>query len=369
VSRTYNVFLSWSGERSRSVAEYLRGWLSAVVQAAKPWMSESEIDKGSRSLGEISKALSDIKIGIVCLTPENLHKAWLFFEAGALSKSIDERTRLCTYLVGGLKPSDVSPPLGMFQGTTATKDETLKLIKTINKVVSDDPLHEENLENIFEAMWPKLETHLASLPPASDAVRPQRSQDEIMAEILELARAQASYREKTQFIDAYIPTFQQFLPLLHQLIVNTNKPAASSNPTLAHPRDTSLERTSGQDGILNTFGFPKSLQRAMPVDPRMSGRRLDLIQMFGGSGTMPEGPHADIRFTLRGLDLAAGTEETYDIDFKLEIATARKIALYLEQIADSAERNHIRFVSDNIQRSQKVREVLAESRKDPQPEG
>src|SRR5450759_5412922 len=104
---THNVFLSWSGERSRLVAEFLRDWLSQVIQAAKPWMSDSEVQKGSRSLEEIGRALADIKVGILFLTPENQDRPWLLYEAGCLSKSIDERTRLCTYLIGGLQPSDV----------------------------------------------------------------------------------------------------------------------------------------------------------------------------------------------------------------------------------------------------------------------
>lgn len=70
-------------------------------------MSESEVEKGTRSLHEIGKALADIKVGIVCLTPENLDRAWLLYEAGCRSKSIDERTRLCTYLIADLEPSDV----------------------------------------------------------------------------------------------------------------------------------------------------------------------------------------------------------------------------------------------------------------------
>jgi hypothetical protein len=283
MSKNYNVFISWSGERSRSVAEFLRGWISSVVQSAKPWMSEAEIDKGSRSLGEISKALADIKIGIVCLTPENLHKPWLFFEAGALSKSIDERTRLCTYLIGGLQPSDISPPLGMFQGTIATKEETLKLVQTINRAVSDDPILEDSLKNIFDAMWPKLDAHLSSLPPAPDAPPAKRSPDEIMAEILELVRAQASYREKTQFIDAYIPIFQQFLPLLRQVVLRANMADAGISQSIPNPasrRALQIPLTAKhcENLRLNTFQFPKELQNAMPTNPAHAGSVITLLR-------------------------------------------------------------------------------------------
>jgi hypothetical protein len=100
----FNVFISWSGDRSKWIAEALREWLPLVVQAAKPWMSSKDIDKGARGLQEISEKLERAKIGIVCLTPENLNVPWVLFEAGALSKTIDDETRLCTLLLGGPSP-------------------------------------------------------------------------------------------------------------------------------------------------------------------------------------------------------------------------------------------------------------------------
>jgi len=117
MSEEYNVFISWSGERSKWVAEAMRDWLPLVLQTAKPWMSATDIEKGSRGLNEVSGRLQGMKIGIVCLTPENLETPWILYEAGALSKTIDDKTRLCTYLLGGLQFQHVKPPLGMFQAT------------------------------------------------------------------------------------------------------------------------------------------------------------------------------------------------------------------------------------------------------------
>lgn len=96
-------------------------------------MSSASIDKGSRGLVEIGKALDGIRVGVTFLTPENLREPWILYEAGALARTIDDSARLCTYLLGGLKNADVEPPLGQFQHTSPENEDTRHLIYTIIK--------------------------------------------------------------------------------------------------------------------------------------------------------------------------------------------------------------------------------------------
>lgn len=194
MNTVHNVFISWSGNRSRTIAQKLREWLPMVVQAAKPWMSDADIEKGSRGLDEVTKALSVPKVGIICLTPENLDTPWLLFEAGALSKAIDDTNRVCTYLLGGLAPEHVKPPMGMFQATKPTREETKRLVMTINARISDDPLPEGALDVVFEAMWPSLEATVKGLSANKPPRGLKRSTEDMLAEILELVRAQMARR-------------------------------------------------------------------------------------------------------------------------------------------------------------------------------
>ena len=195
--KKHNVFISWSGERSKIIAEAFFEWLPMVIQSAKPWMSGLSIDKGSRSLVEIAKALDGIKLGITFLTPENLEEPWILYEAGCLTKTVDEKTYLCTYLLDGLQNEDVKQPLGQFQHTQPKKDDTRRLVRTINKAISEDePIPEKTLDAVFERLWPDLESKINALPAASKAVA-KRPLEDMVAEILEFTRTETNSRSRS----------------------------------------------------------------------------------------------------------------------------------------------------------------------------
>jgi hypothetical protein len=80
-------------------------------------MSATDIDKGTRWREEVAPALDTMKVGVLCLTPENLTAEWLLFEAGALPNTRDPKARVWTYLLADLKPQHVhvKDPLAMFQ--------------------------------------------------------------------------------------------------------------------------------------------------------------------------------------------------------------------------------------------------------------
>src|SRR5438045_9691418 len=95
------VFICWSGERSRAVAEALYEWLPLVLQRVEPWMSTNNIEKGSQWRSGLALELENARVGVICLTPENLKSTWLHFEAGALAKKQQQQgTRVCTFLYG-----------------------------------------------------------------------------------------------------------------------------------------------------------------------------------------------------------------------------------------------------------------------------
>ncbi len=187
-----NIFISWSGDKSKKVAENLRDFIKVVIQATNLWVSSTNITSGDRWNEEISKKLSDSTFGIICLTLDNLNSPWILFEAGALAKSVDKKTYVCPYLID-FDSSQLESPLSIFQAKKANKSETLSLLRDINglikKTKSDMFLDEKALENLFEKMWPDFESVLNNLPHTNFGNIPKRSSEDMIKEILEITRS------------------------------------------------------------------------------------------------------------------------------------------------------------------------------------
>jgi hypothetical protein len=181
------IFISWSGSKSKELAETLKNWIRKVIQAAEPWIS-IDIEKGSRWGPKISNKLEESKVGIICLTQDNLASEWIHFEAGALSKTKD--AYVCTFLLD-IKPSDVKLPLAQFQHTLSTQEDIRKLLHDINLLVEkngEKKLDDTVLDEIFEIFWPELEKKLNDILTREQPVIPQRTERELIEEILEIVR-------------------------------------------------------------------------------------------------------------------------------------------------------------------------------------
>lgn len=187
-----NVFVSWSGNRSKTVAEGLAEWLPNVFQGLKVWMSEKDIGAGERWSQELTKELESSNFGIVCLTPENLKSEWLLFEAGALSKAIDE-ARVVPYRFD-LKTTDVAPPLSQFQGVDATRTGTLNLMRSLHAAINS-PIDINQIETVFDKWWPDLKETFDSIP--RDPSQTLRTEREMLEELLDLVRLTGSRELQT----------------------------------------------------------------------------------------------------------------------------------------------------------------------------
>lgn len=156
-----NVFISWSGNRSRAVAQSLRSWLPAVLQHVTPWLSNRDIEPGSRWARDLADLLERTHVGIVCLTRENCESPWIIYEAGALSKSVST-SRVIPYLID-IEPSSLRGPLAAFQAVQANKAGTWELISCVHKAIEGQAQALSVVQSVFEAMWPQFEMELSSM--------------------------------------------------------------------------------------------------------------------------------------------------------------------------------------------------------------
>lgn len=182
------VFLSWSGQRSKEVANLLSDWLCCVIQASRPWISTRDLDRGSLWFGEINDQLKDTTVGIICLTQENKTRPWILFEAGALAKGLST-SRVCTLLVD-LEPKDIEDPLAQFNHTFPTRESVLGLVKTLNSTLGANGLDNRILEQVFTTYWPQFEERFAAILASTDAQPPSkpRPKEDVLGEILENTR-------------------------------------------------------------------------------------------------------------------------------------------------------------------------------------
>jgi len=180
------VFLGWSGDRSKSLAEALRDWLPLVLQYVEPWMSTGDIAAGERWSAELATELEASNFGIISVTPENVSEPWILFEAGSLAKSLQE-SKVVPLLLN-LELSDVTGPLGQFQAKKAERDGIRAVVESINKSASE-PLDDVRKNQLFDALWSAFQDKLSAIPEQQHSTKPKRATHEVLEELVASVRS------------------------------------------------------------------------------------------------------------------------------------------------------------------------------------
>jgi len=184
------VFISWSGDLSKEIAKLLTEYIPDVIQEIEPFLSSNDIEKGERWSDRIAKELDETSFGILCITRENFRSDWIAFEAGALSKGIGNKTRVCPLLYN-LEPTEIThSPLSTFQMTKLEEEELFKLFQTMNKVLENNKLNEQRLERAFKKTWADINQGLNEIkicPENKDTEKVATLEDKVN-EILNIVR-------------------------------------------------------------------------------------------------------------------------------------------------------------------------------------
>jgi hypothetical protein len=189
MSDKVKVFVSWSGNLSKAVAEAMEQWIGDVIQMSSVFLSSAGIEPGEGWGSRLNEELDSTNLGIIVLTRENKDKPWILFEAGALSKGL-KQARVCPVYVD-LAATDVKQPLSQFQGVAPDLAGMWKLAKLINDNSGQAKMEEPRLKRAFEPHFDnfakRMAEALANNKPKD--LPPKRSEYDMLAELVENTRA------------------------------------------------------------------------------------------------------------------------------------------------------------------------------------
>lgn len=163
------LFISWSGEKSKQVAIAFKDWLPSMIQAVEPFVSSEDVEKGTRGINRVFKELQNSNFGLLCFTKENPENPWILFEAGALSKMVDQENYVAPFLFG-IDHDEIPAPIKEFQYTCFEREDIWKLVRVINKACGEEGRPEENLKKTFEYLYPVLERDLNMIKDRLDEI-------------------------------------------------------------------------------------------------------------------------------------------------------------------------------------------------------
>jgi hypothetical protein len=182
------IFVSWSGDRSKSLATLLKTWMPNVLATAEIWLSDVDIQKGVQWMNAITAAASTSDAGLVVITPENVGSPWINFEAGAMVRSFGDE-RLCPLLLG-LNKADLPTPLGGYNATAVeSRDDFEKLVLSLRPGEIPEPVARHAFAREWDAMNEQVQVLLRQKP--EEDAPPARTEEDKIDEILDHIRSQA----------------------------------------------------------------------------------------------------------------------------------------------------------------------------------
>lgn len=165
-----SVFISWSGDEARTIAESLQKFLKFVLANPPSFVASKDIKAGEVWFTEIAAQLDACDVGVIVVTPQSRLKPWLHFEAGAIAKRVGRSAAiplLCGLAIGDL----AGTPLAQLQALTMDRAGILKLCSRLNQLLEAN-LTEAFIIEAFDNFWPTYEGQLTD-PAIWSGVEPQ----------------------------------------------------------------------------------------------------------------------------------------------------------------------------------------------------
>lgn len=173
-----NIFVSWSGKYTHSIAKQLKQWLENNLQYCSVFIS-SDIAKGEKWSEDIEANLEKSDIGIICVTKESYNKPWLLYEIGAL---VGNNALVCPVFFD-LRTDEINnSPILLRQVTNFEREDFFKLVKSINTKNNGNSLEFERLQSIFETNWSVLYDNIHSILNVHDNPKTPNTHEQFINE-------------------------------------------------------------------------------------------------------------------------------------------------------------------------------------------
>lgn len=254
-----HIFLAWSGENSKKLAEILDKFLRQIDPRFDCWISNHDIRKGTDWHSKLKESLKKAEAVICCLTPDNYLSPWINFEGGVGAGRFDGP--FCVTLDG--KIADESP-LSHYQFTQCTKKEIERLIAILS---SSLPNRTKSVE-LSNSLWEEMNAELTNL--RSDRNFNTEVRDEAMINIikkLEILHKSQDFDAATLYIrDEMSPTrwedyflegcvgLNDYAPMYGPVVDNDQRLVYSHDPNgIAEPHFINLTSAAPPSKIANRY--------------------------------------------------------------------------------------------------------------------
>lgn len=154
ITKKNKIFICWSGESSKKIATELKSLLERKIFSGTGlicFVSELDIASGTDWWNKIQRELKTSKIGILCITKENLSAPWIYFEAGAM---VAHGVRTIPLLINCHGDRLEKTPINRNHRVDFhSKQQFIKMIVDINDAMSLQNVSKENLEATAEQKY------------------------------------------------------------------------------------------------------------------------------------------------------------------------------------------------------------------------
>jgi len=169
------IYISWSGQTSYTLALLLRDLIRSVLPDIELWLSADDIKDGSRWSPDLIRILDQASFGIICADPSNHLSPWLIFETGALAKAIDKWS--IQVVLFELSPADMRGPLTQYQPVRIDKADMRRMFEDIHANLVQARTSRQQMLDLLEEAWPAFkrktaQINLNAVPDGTPEARP-----------------------------------------------------------------------------------------------------------------------------------------------------------------------------------------------------